>query len=628
MTRKVVFGILGGLVTVVVAFFVWVVTYPELYTSKTIGGLPRAQSRYVTMRDGVDIAIDVWFPPDMVADDEVPTLVAATRYSRGLSLARRLSIAMKAQLRLGIIDPLLPGLIELTPEASWANDAGYAVVLIDARGSAASFGDRPIEWSPDEIADYGEIVSWITAQPWSNGKVGAWGTSYPGNTAELIASTGAAGFLATAPRFSDFDPLLGVGMPGGLQADGFIQQWSDLNARFDHERTLARAVDDGFLGLKLRRAIAGHDNPNIAEAFGTLEYRDDEYAESGLAFETVSPYALRDAIEASGVPMQIWVSWLDAATADGALSRFLTLDNPQEVIIGPWLHGGSASIDPFRYEHVPATDISSYARNMEILKPQMGEVLRFFDRYLKDSVAPQFESRVTYYTLNSGEWRTTTVWPPEGSSTQRWHFSQGHTLSQDAPTNETGTDTYAVDFSATTGTANRWFAQSGADVDYSGDRAGEDEKLLTYTSAPLSADTEITGSPIVTLYVASTEEDGAFHVYLEDVAPDGAVTYITEGILRAIHHPISRDQPPYVHLGSYRSFDRDDAAPLIPGEVTEITLNLYATSVLIREGHRIRIAIAGADADTFRRYPAEGTPTWTVHRNSMYPSYVELPIVE
>jgi hypothetical protein len=165
-----------------------------------------------------------------------------------------------------------------------------------------------------------------------------------------------------------------------------------------------------------------------------------------------------------------------------------------------------------------------------------------------------------------------------------------------------------------------------ADVVYP-DRAEEDAKLLTYTSAPLETDVEITGSPIVTLYVASTETDGAFHVYLEDVAPDGRVTYITEGILRAIHRQVSEEEPLYEGSGPHRSFKRADAEPLVPGEVAEIRFNLYATSVLIKKGHRIRIAIAGHDGSMFARYPAEGTPVLTVQRNSVYPSHVELPMM-
>ena len=100
-------------------------------------------------------------------------------------------------------------------------------------------------------------------------------------------------------------------------------------------------------------------------------------------------------------------------------------------------------------------------------------------------------------------------------------------------------DAYTVDFTATTGRHNRWATNGGAgDVIY-GDRAAEDEKLVTYTSAAMVGDVEITGHPIVTLYVSSTEPDGAFIVYLEDVAPDGRVSYITEGQLRALLRRVS-----------------------------------------------------------------------------------------
>ena len=628
MIKKILLAIVVLLVLTAIGLFIWIASYPELSKSKTAGGLPRMQSQYLTMRDGVKIAVEVWLPPEMAADEKVPTLVEATRYSRGATMAQALSFKSKMMIRLGQVDPRLVPIVELDPESTWANEAGYAVVMVDARGSAASFGKRPIEWSPDEVADYGEVIAWIAEQLWSNGKVGAWGTSYPGNTAELMASTGQPAFLATAPRFDDLDPLMGVGMPGGLHASGFLTEWSEFNAGFDHNLAYAKAVDSDRGGKLMEEANAGHDNPNIFETMTAIEYRDDEYGQSGLTFEAVSPYGLREAIEKNNIPMQIWVSWLDAGTADGALSRFLTFGNPQQVIIGPWNHGGSASIDPFLYEYVNGDGVDAMLADIEIKRPQMAQVLEFFDCYLKDATCPPLESQITYYTLNSGEWHTTSVWPPEGFETQRWYFAEDGALSPDAPAEDSAADEYTVDFSATTGVNNRWFAQMDTAIDYTADRTAEDEKLLTYTSAPLSVDTEITGSPIVTLYVASSEEDGAFHVYLEDVAPDGKVTYITEGILRAIHHPISEAEPPYVHLGPYHSFNRADAAPLVPGEVTEIQLNLYATSVLIEAGHSLRVAIAGADADTFDRYPVEGTPVWTVQHNSIYPSSIELPMAE
>jgi len=626
MIKKIILSAIALLMITIIGLLIWAATYPELAKMETPAGLPRGQSQYLTMRDGVKIAVEVWLPADLAANQQVPALINATRYSRKIN-ASDMNLINRLAVRLGFVPADFARYIELNPEAAWVNEAGYAVVLVDARGSAASFGSRPIEWSPDEVADYGEIIEWISTQPWSNGSVGAWGTSYAGNTADLMASIGHPAFKATAPRFSDFDPLLGVGMPGGLRADGFLDLWSDYNASVDSEAQHAKVVDTDAGGKLLEQAIAEHNNPNIAQTMRAIEFKDDEFGQSGLTFEDISPYSMRQDFEQANVPMQVWVSWLDAATTDGALSRYLTFNTPQHVIIGAWSHGGGPSVDPFLPESIETEGIAGQMALIEVFEPQMAQVLEFFDCYLKEEASCQdTESSITYYTLNSGQWHTTTFWPPEGFAPQRWYFAQDNTLSTEAPTEDAAADEYAVDFTATTGKTNRWFTQFGASVDYTANRADADNKLLTYTSPPMPADTEITGSPVITLYVASTTEDGAFHVYLEDVAPDGRVTYITEGILRANQHLVSDAEPPYVELGPYHSFNRADSAPLVPGEVTEIALKLYATSVLIKQGHSLRVALAGADADTFARYPDTGSPVWTVQRNNVYPSRIDLPV--
>jgi predicted acyl esterase len=66
---------------------------------------------------------------------------------------------------------------------------------------------------------------------------------------------------------------------------------------------------------------------------------------------------------------------------------------------------------------------------------------------------------------------------------------------------------------------------------------------------------------------------------------------------------------------------------MVPGEVFELAIGMEPTSFLFKEGHRIRIAIAGHDSSAFRRIPAEGTPVLRVQRNSAHPSYIELPVV-
>ena len=133
---------------------------------------------------------------------------------------------------------------------------------------------------------------------------------------------------------------------------------------------------------------------------------------------------------------------------------------------------------------------------------------------------------------------------------------------------------------------------------------------------------------MVSLHLSATHADGALHVYLEDVAPDGRVTYLTEGVLRLVHGTSSGAVLPYEHPGPPRSFLRADAEPLIPNALTRIDLSLYATSVRLEAGHRVRIAIAGHDASTFARYPDDGESVLTIAFSPASPSFLELPVAD
>ena len=83
----------------------------------------------------------------------------------------------------------------------------------------------------------------------------------------------------------------------------------------------------------------------------------------------------------------------------------------------------------------------------------------------------------------------------------------------------------------------------------------------------------------------------------------------------------------HLYQGPVHSYAREDAQPMVPGETAVIEIRLNPISVRIERGHRVRVAIAGADAAIFRRVPADGTPTLTLERNSEHTSFVELPVV-
>ena len=310
-----------------------------------------------------------------------------------------------------------------------------------------------------------------------------------------------------------------------------------------------------------------------------------------------------------------WGGWFDACTAEAVLKTFLTLKNNQRAVIGPWNHGASQNASPYQ---TPASQ-----RVM-----LQFEFLRFFDHYLKDvDTGLDNDKRLFYFTVGEERWKETDHWPVAGTTMTSWYFSENNSLSTKQPSANSGEDRYTINFDATTGAKNRWHTQVGGDVIYP-DRAEEDKKLLTYTTAPLDTDMEITGHPIVSLFLTSTHTDGAFFAYLEDIDENGKVTYLTEGELRALQRRVSNEQSPTKLPIPYHTFLKKDALPLKPGEVAELRFALQPISVLIKKGHRLRVAIAGHDKDTFIRIPAEGTPAIAMQRNTRALSRIELPIVK
>ncbi|MFC2166145.1 CocE/NonD family hydrolase [Acidobacteriota bacterium] len=581
----------------------------------------RLQSLHVPMRDGVKIAIDVWLPENLEPNSKIPALMYCTRYWRAIDI--------------------IGATLEMDQNYERANDvnsAGYAFVLVDARGTGASYGTRAYEYNVEEVKDYGEIADWIVEQRWSNGKVGAFGVSYSGTTAELLMVNQRSAVKAVAPLYDDFNAFDFLLDPGGVLLNYMTENWGRMVSAMDHNDICAlqgvtgeqceelkkkvrgvKPVDEDLDRSLLAEAVEQHkNNTKLHEV--VFEFRDDPYGPQQIAnvYETGNPSGFLKEIEDSGTAIYIRVGWLDAATVNGALSRFLSVDSLQKVYIGPWSHGGGRHADPFLPPETP-TDPP--------VDQQWADMVAFFDLFLKDQEPPPMESSITYFTQGAGVWHETKVWPPEGFSDKTWYFGSKGTLSNSEPDANKGSDGYTIDFEATTGTSNRWYTQlGGGDVIYP-DRAEKDKELLTYTSQPMAADMEITGHPLVTLYISSSAQDGAFFVYLEDVDEDGRVTYITEGHLRAMCRKVSEEEPPFKFFGPYRTFKRADSAPLVPGEVVELTFDLIATSTLIKKGHRIRIAIAGADKDSFDRFPRDGSiPTIHVERNSQYPSRIVLPI--
>lgn len=252
------------------------------------------------------------------------------------------------------------------------------------------------------------------------------------------------------------------------------------------------------------------------------------------------------------------------------------------------------------------------------------ELASFFGVHLVPTADAELEAPpVRYYVMGSREgWRTAESWPPRSVPTVLPLAAEGRLGGEPG---EAGTDRYDVDFGAGTGPLSR-FGRSVVPVDY-GDRAAADKLLQVYTAEPLTAPVEIAGQPLVQLFVAADAHDYLLIAYLEDVAPDGTVRVVTEGVLRACFRSVEPPPPGLVVDSVYRSCNRASAKPVVPGEVARLDIPLFPVAWSFGAGHSIRLAVAGADADNFPRVPAEGPVSLALHRGDSHPSHVVLPVV-
>ena len=143
-------------------------------------------SVYVTMRDGVRIATDIHLPKSYNKGDKLPVLLYQTIYQR----SSRVPVVEKPDITKESDWQSLPKLDHKvsSPVEFQALSQGYVVIKTDVRGTGASFGHRNSPLPPAEIQDSYDMLDWIVAQPWSNGKVGAYGISYTGMTAGMAAT--------------------------------------------------------------------------------------------------------------------------------------------------------------------------------------------------------------------------------------------------------------------------------------------------------------------------------------------------------------------------------------------------------------------------------------------------------
>lgn len=574
-------------------------------------------SVYVTMRDGCWLATDVYLPQPGaggVPPERVPTIVIFTPYYRRF-------VTQDATL-------------ERSPNCGRYRDAfvphGYAVVVVDVRGTGASFGTRDALRSPTERDDYREIADWIAAQPWSDGVIGSTGISYLGAASVFLASTRHPAVKAIAPLFAVTDLYTDQLYVGGVLSSIWTGRYDELMRALDEDDRAALApfayygnplyegpqpVDDDADGALLAMALQQHRNScRLNDLVREMPFQHDSALhDPALSLDVCSPgYYARSIPE--DVAIYSISGWYDGAGySNAAITRFLTLPNHQHrLLLGPWDHGARTNVSPWR-EQTGAQF------------PVLAEVLRFFDHHLRGiDTGLQDEQPVHYFTMHSEQWQGSDVWPPVAQST-RWYAGANGQLQSQA--GSAGSDAYQVDFTASTGSQTRLERLGAQGVEtYYPDWSERQAQYLHYTSAPLNAAMELSGHVTASLQITSSQTDAAAYVYLTEVLADGSCRYITEGLLRALHREGLSQSPDYVASWPVNTYDRDSARLLEPGVPARLTFALLPVSWVFAAGSRIRISIGGADQHHGPQVPHGRPPLLEILRGGDDATWFDLPL--
>lgn len=579
------------------------------YKTKTTNKRYKQKSVYLTLKDGTRLAVEIYLPEHLKHGEQIPTMLELTRYWR--------VIEPKFPYNKLYSKPLSPYRYEFLTH-------GYAWIVVDSRGAGSSFGDRPWDLSPVDQADAKEVTEWVAKQPWFNGKIGTIGHSFSGNLAELALINQSPEVKACAILSSPFDIYTDVMRPGGIPNQPFIRNWGSLSQRFDSNHLpirlqkyqmfvhTSKPVDEDKHQVLVKEAIEQHKLNNDVSSVDKVNFRDDsllaakdsikttptfdkclamvkeKYGENYLqrGLDIASPSGYWQEVDKAQVPIYVASGWEEGTNADAAVKRFLNYTAPgTKLLLGPWDHN-YMNISPYTHGGPSKFRIDQ-------------EMMKFFDRYLKDKKEPiASDKAVNYYTLGEEKWHGSDVWPPKGEN-KVVYLNSGHGLDFDKPATA-GKDLYKVDTTAGTGRRTRWDCLLGQILwTPHPQRKKDDKKLIVYDSPRLSENLKITGHPTVQLYIKPNAPDAAIFAYLEDVAPDGVVRYITEGELLCGNRINPNRQPLYKTVNPTPSFLKADYKALVPNETTEVTLSLQPASFMFKKGHRIRLALGGLDSDHF-----------------------------
>ncbi len=538
----------------------------------------------VFMPDGVMLATDVYLPKDGLP---APVILVRTPYGK-----KKSAKAGKKYAR-----------------------SGYAVVVQDVRGRYGSDG----EFYPfvEDAVDGDITLAWILDQDWCNGRVGSSGGSYLGTTQWAIApdspELAAMQLVVTSP---DFPAVMYRGGELNLMT---IFTWSSIMGKHKaNKRGAIKAPRFNKIMATLPLSLA-----DDKAAGYSVEYFDDILDTHGEALKLMDKMEYSDKYATVSAPMMSYAGWYDMFLGPQLIDYNRLIDQgtgksaESYLIVGPWAHGPNGD---------GTVDYGDAASNREMI---LEDGLDWFGYHLKDQDTGVDEwAPVRIFVMGENVWRDENEWPLARTVyTDYYIHSDGRantrsgdgTLSTEPPADEQPDEFVydPLDPVPTKGGGNLGLSAGAHNQAKIEDRAD----VLVYTTPMLESDTEVTGPISATIYAASSAVDTDFTVKLVDVLPDGTPVNIQDGVVRA----------------AYRDGDLKTPSPIEPGKIYEYQIDLWATSNVFKQGHRIRVEISSSNFPRYNRNLNTGEPIidatravsaqQTIYHDADYPSHITLPLI-
>jgi uncharacterized protein len=546
----------------------------------------------VKMRDGIALVADVYRPQE---EGRFPVLLERTPYNR-------------AEPGTGVL----------------LASHGYVVILQDTRGRYASEGDfYPFR---DEGRDGYDTVEWAAALPYSDGKVGMFGSSYVGATQMLAAAAHPPHLVAIFPVVTGSEYYEGWTYQSGALMQWFASTWASILTE-DTERRSAAS----------RSRWRDWVEPLPVEAFRLLDPAPPAdlapYYRDWIQHERSDDYWRAVRVKDHFPEMQVkglhGGGWHDLFLK-GSIENYRGLREHaatpearggQRLLLGPWCHGPTSE----------EGKIGDVVFGKEAVLNDDATALEWFDYALKGKTnAYASGAPVRIFVMGENRWRDEQEFPLGRTSYTRYFLRSRQSantaagdgaLTLDAPRREPPASFDYDPANPVRTIGGRLCCGASTQPGPYDQRPSESrDDVLVFSTPPLGRDVEVTGYVSLELYAATSAVDTDFTALLADVDPSGYARFLTDGIVR----------------GRYRE-STERAALLNPGLVYKLAIDLWATSNLFKAGHRIRLYVSSSNFPRFSRNLNTGEPTLgstrfvqahqSIYHDAEHPSALVLPII-